>query len=352
MDSGFICPDTSPLYNFSHLLEPYVTCDEVTGNILADDPSFFWYCRTMELMDHNEYIEFLKEDGVPKDELHSIEDRLGTFPITNRGIHIWLPLRPYRDFRTLFEARLPCRIRPSWPPETIYLVLSESNYYRDPGPDLSILRSTDTTSAGPSLRWGLCQVYLRYQDPPRRTTTFKVDDTALIENGFTYCDTYPKEFAGDTLTLTSINCLGIKVYSDNLTNTCLVVGLGQYLGKDWIHVVSNEPTTIPRTSELWEFYIYKKYREMKNRMSAHARHVNKARSGVEQVCIMRTRLPRSTRILQVSSVMWKGSKICGVQLEVFHDPSSSDVSAEWTAFDVDVSCFSLYVSLALISAFI
>jgi len=332
------------------------TNDKWTGNILADDPSFFWYCRTMELMDHNEYIEFLKEDGVPKDELHSIEDRLGTFPITNRGIHIWLPLRPYRDFRTLFEARLPCRIRPSWPPETIYLVLSESNYYRDPGPDLwdSIRSTTDTTSAGPPSLWKLCQVYLRYQDPPRRNTTFKVDDTALIENDFTYCDAYPEEFAGDTLTLTSINCLGIKVYSDNLTNTCLVVGLGQYLGKDWIRVVSDESNTIPRTSKSWEFYTYNKYWEMRNTMRAHARHVNKARSGVEQVCIMQTRFLRSTRILQIASVTWKSSRTCGVKLGVFQHPGSSDVSGEWTAFDVDadVGFFSLYVSLALIPLFI
>jgi len=323
-----------------------------TGNILADDPGSFWLCGEMELMDHNEYIEFLKEDGVPEEELDSIEDRLGTFPITNRGIHIWLPLCPYRDFRTLFKARLPCRIRPSWPPQIIYLVLSESNYYRDPGPDLSILRSTDTTSAGPSLRWRLCQVYLRYQDPPRRTTIFKVDDTALIENGFTYCGTYPKEFAGDTLTLTSINCLGIKVYSDNPTNTFHVVGLGQYLGNDWIHVVSDESNTIPRTSESWEFYVYQKYWEMRDAMRAHARHVNKARSRVEQVCIMQTRLLQSDDILQISSVMWKSSRICGVKLGVFHDPGSSDVSGEWTAFDVDVGYFSLHVSLALISRFI
>ena len=67
--------------------------------------------------------------------------------------------------------------------------------------------------------------------------------------------------------------------------------------------------------------------------------MNKARSGAEcygQVCIMQTRLPRTTRILQISSVMWKSSRMCGVKLEVFHDPGFGDVSGEWTAFDVNV----------------
>jgi len=78
--------------------------------------------------------------------------------------------------------------------------------------------------------------------------------------------------------LTSTTSSAIKVYSDNQTNTLLVVGLGQYLGKDWIHVVSGESNIIP----------CQKYQEMKNRMPP--RHVNKVHSGVEQVCIMQTHL--------------------------------------------------------------
>jgi len=122
------------------------------------------------------------------------------------------------------------------------------------------------------------------------------------------------------------------------------VGLGKSLGKDWIRVVSDDSNVTP-TSESWKDYIYIKYRDMKARMLAHARHVNKARSGVEQVCIMQTRLLQSDRILQISSIMWKRSSICGVKLEVFDDLGSSDVSGEWTAFDVDVGCFSLCARL-------
>ena len=98
--------------------------------------------------------------------------------------------------------------------------------------------------------------------------------------------------------------------------------------------------TIPRPS--WRDYIEHKYVEMKVRTPEHARHMNKVRSGAGrygQVCIMQTRLPRTTSILQISSVMWRSSGMYGVKLEVFHDHGFGDVSGEWTAFDVKVGNF-------------
>ena len=79
-----------------------------TGSILADDPSFFRGCDKMGLMNQDEFIESLRRD-IPKEMLPSIEDeRFGTFPITNRGIQIWLFLRPDVS-DTVFHALLPCR---------------------------------------------------------------------------------------------------------------------------------------------------------------------------------------------------------------------------------------------------
>ena len=75
------------------------------------------------------------------------------------------------------------------------------------------------------------------------------------------------------------------------------------------------------------------------RAPEHIQHMNKARFGAErsdQVCIMQTRLPQTTRILQISSVMWKSSRMRGVRLDVFHGHSLDDVSGEWSAIDVDV----------------
>ena len=307
-----------------------------TGSILADDPSFFEGCGKAELIGHDEFIQSLGDD-VPEGELDSIKDRLGTFPITNRGIQMWLLLHPYRSSRSRsrFQARLPCRLYPMSPPVTIVLTLWESNYYRSPGPGF-----LDPRLPPPEGPLQLCQVYLRYQELPHRNTKFEIDDSALTENGLVCCDVYPKKFSGDTLTLTSTNPLCIKVYSDSLTNHLLVMGFGQLFGKDWIHVVYDESNKIPRPS--WQDYTVHKYVKMLVRTPEHAQRMNAARSGSErcsQICIMQTRLPRTTRILQILSVMWKSSRICGVKLGVFHDSGVGDVSGEWTALDVEVGSF-------------
>ena len=316
---------------------------EQPASILADDPSFFRGCGKMELVDPDDFIQFLKKD-VPEEELDSLEDRLGSFPVTNRGIQIWMLLRPHRGSRSRFEARLPCRRGPIHPPVAIPLALWESNYYRCPAPSFGLF----PPEGPPQLR----QVYLRYQDPPHRSTTFEIDDSALIENGFTSCDVYPKKFTGNTLTLASTDPLCVKVYYDSLTNHRLLVGFGQIFGTDWIHVVSDEPNIISGLS--WQDYTWQKYIDMLVRAPEHTQHMNKARSGAErsdQVCIIQTRLPQTTRILQISSVMWKSSRVYRVKLEVFHDPGFGVVSGEWTAFDVNVGIF-LHISLALMSHFI
>ena len=87
------------------------TKEKQPGSVLADDPSDFRDCSKMELMGHNEFIEYIKKD-IQEEELYSIEDRLSTFPITNRGIQIWLLLRPDARSRSLSRAQLPCRRGP------------------------------------------------------------------------------------------------------------------------------------------------------------------------------------------------------------------------------------------------
>ena len=263
-------------------------------------------------------------------ELDSLEDRLSTFPVTNRGIQIWLLLRPHHDSRTLFEAWLPCRRGPWKTPVTLNLDLWESNYYRCTMPHIGPKSKLD----GPLQ---LRQVHLKYQDLPHRNITFEIDDSVLTENGFTCCDAYPKKFTGNTLTLTSTNPLCTKVYSDRLTNHRFVVGLGQSFRKAWIRVVSDESNIDPQPPG--QDYIMHNYFKMLDSASEHAQHMNKARSRAEQIRIMHTRLPRTTRILRISSVTWKSSRMCGVKLDVFHDPGFGGISGEWTAFDVKVGSF-------------
>ena len=303
-------------------------CCGRTGSILADDPSCFQYCGKMELMGH-ELVEYFRQD-VPEEELHSLEDRLGTFPITNRGIQIWLLLRPLRDSRTLFQAQLPC-CDSLGDPVTIYLALWESNYYRCSPP------SFGSFPEGPQLR----QVYLRYQDLPYGNTTFEVDDSTLTENGFTCCDTYPKKFSGTTLTLTGTDPLCVKVYFDSQANHRFSVGFGHCFGKGWISVGSVESDIIQPPP--WGDYTSDEYREILYDTPVHAEAMNKMRSGSEgyhdQIYVMRIRFPQTTRVLQISSAMWNSSRMCRVKLGVFHDPGFCDESGEWTAFDVDVGTF-------------
>ena len=137
------------------------------------------------------------------------------------------------------------------------------------------------------------------------------------------------------LVLTSTDSLCIKVYdSDSLTNHGFVVDLGLSFGEDRIHVVSDESNTIPPPSR--RDSIEHKYIEMEARMPEHAQHMNKVRAGGElygEVCS----LPRTTRILQVLSVVWRSSRMNGVKLRVFHNPGFDDVSGEWTVF-IECQC--------------
>jgi len=48
-------------------------CNKRTGSVLADDPSDFWNCGEMELMGHNEFIEFLKDD-IPEGVKRRVKD--------------------------------------------------------------------------------------------------------------------------------------------------------------------------------------------------------------------------------------------------------------------------------------
>ncbi|KIM65460.1 hypothetical protein SCLCIDRAFT_1212178 [Scleroderma citrinum Foug A] len=299
-----------------------------TGSILADSPSFFRDCSSMELMDHDEFIERFK-DYIPEEELPSIEkDRFGVFPITNRGIQIWLLFCSFPGSHSVFQAWLPCRSGPSRPPVTINLALWKSDYYRYALPGFH-----------PEGPLQFRQVYLRYQDAPmHRNATHKIDDGAITKNGFTYCGAYPLEFTGNALTLTSTNPLCVKVYSNSQANRRFAVGLGQCFGQDWIHVVSEEPGSPITWQPSWEDYARAEYEKMLFRTPEHVQSMDRARSGAERygrVCVLQTRLPQSTWTVHTSCVVWKSSKMCEVKFEVFSYPGFGNVSGEWSGLDVD-----------------
>ena len=290
-----------------------------SGSILADDPSFFRGCDEMELMNQDE--EFIESIRRENPELSIEDDRLGTFPITNRGIQIWLFLRPLVGSDSVFRVLLPCRPCSSGSPVVIDVALWESNYYRYPG---SMYR-------GQSGRLQLRRVYLRYQDTPRCNTTFEINDSAIHEKGFTFSDTWSDGLiTANTVTMGTTDPLWVKVYSCHRKYQ-FAVGFGQCFGQCWIYVAREEPGRC----------FWSSYDSMLERAPDYARSMKKAcsRAAHCQVYILQTRLPLSTWILQTSYVMWKSSRICGVKLEVFQDLGFGNVSGEWTGFDVDVSRF-------------
>ncbi|KAL4063530.1 hypothetical protein V8B97DRAFT_1876750 [Scleroderma yunnanense] len=292
-----------------------------TGSILADDPSFFRDCYEMELMDPDEFIDALKY-RIPE-ALHSTEaDPFGTFPITNRGIQIWMLICPMDGSDFVFEASLPCRSYPLSRPVRITLALWKSNYHR--------YVSLDSFPTKRTLQ--LRQVYLRYQHTLDRDATFEIDDSAITKNGFTYCGAYPSTLRGNTFMLTSTDPLCIKVYSDTQANCRFAVGFGQCFGQDWIHCVSEKPSN----EHSLENYSRFEYDKMMARGLEHAQSMPEmyAQGGhYGRVWVRHTCLASSTWTVRTSCIVWKSSRNRGVRIDVFRHPCS--VPDKWIGFNVE-----------------
>ena len=309
-----------------------------TCSILADDPSCFKDCSEMVRID---LVDFMKEHKVTKTQLsidgvHD-EDQLGVFPVTNRGIQIWLFLRCLDDSDSVFEARLPCRPRAqSQDPVTIKLASWKHNYYRH----FTSLQSSNNPSR-------FKRVYLRYQDM-LHYPTFEIDDSTVTENGFEYCGTYPSKLAGKTLILTDTDPLYVEVYSDQAT-LCLAVGYGRISGQHWIHMVCHK---VSAGQFLWEDYAKQEYKKMFDKRLEHAGHMIDVCPRSEcyhYVLVKHTSLPgplELTHTLCTSCVIWENSTICAVKFDIFHNfcPGPD----KWTGFDIDVSRFSLILCVYLI----
>ena len=301
------------------------------GSILADEPNFFRGCDKMELMNRNEFIEYLRRD-IPEGKLPSTEDdRLATFPITNRGIQIWLFLYPCVGSDSVFQALLPCRSDPSGPPVAIRLAWWESNYYRDVGYTWTWTAYQDEHMQA---RLELRHVYLRYQDSdtPHCSSTFEIDDSAILKKAFASSAMWPQgSNTGNTVTLSTTDPLCVKRYSCR-QKYHFTVSFGHWFDQNWIYVDCEQPGTI----------LLIPHDLMPKRVSIYAQSMIKARAGAGtscRICITETPLHQSTWILQTSCVIWNSSRRCGVKLEVFRDSVFGYVPGEWTGFDVDVSRF-------------
>ena len=290
------------------------------GSILADDPSAFEDCSGMELMDYDEFIkEFPNRGWTTADSEH-----FDVFPVTNRGIQIWMPIRRYRHSKCVFSAYLPCRYGDG-SFVTIDLVLWDYNYYRYPR-----WRGATLDKFSAEFR----QVYLRYQDTPNHAVTFEIDDSVIIENGFTCSHVDPTNLARNTFTLTNTNPFCVKTYSEE-RGDCFKVVFGQCLGLNWVHLDDFPLGTIPCIDEDvliargpdWALSMA----DGPPRGDFHGR-----------LWIHHLRLPESTWIVRTYRVAWERSRV-RLRMEVFRDSHLQNGVDEWKACDIEVSDFLVQV---------
>ena len=284
------------------------------GSILADDPNFFEDCSNMVLLDHDDFIRQFPQSSIDA-------DHLGVFPITNRGIQIWMPLCRYRDSNSIFRAYLPCRTYGGL--VSIDLVLYNSNCHRYPS-----MRYANLENSPAEFR----QVYLRYQDTPNHTITFDVDDSGIFENGFTCCCMNPASLTGNIMvTLTNANPFYITIYSGpERGNDRFAVIFGQCLGLDWVDLaLTNDRNASKCCGPDWGLYKASK----------------DGSSG--RLWIRHYRLPESICVVRMYRVAWERSKI-RLRMEVFRGSHFQNGLDEWNAYDVEVNDFLVHVNYIII----
>ena len=306
------------------------------GSILADDPSFFRDCDDMEVMEIGRFTNYYDKQFTDE-ELRSIlkEDRLGSFPVTNRGIQMCLPLSPYVGSRSVFTTRLacysPCRL--GYMPVTIHLAQWKSNYYRySPLPNQSAFSSE-------ALQFR--QVYLRYQDTSHHDVTLAFDDRTVSKNGFTCSGTYPSEPVGNEFMLTSTNPLFIRVYADSQAQCHFAVGFGQCFGQAWVHIGCLELQHSSGGSS-WKDYAKKEYVKMLSRGSEHAQSMAEAISPY-QMCRKHICFPQSIWTLKTSCAMWESTGNYTAMVEVIPHPGCCNGPNTWQSYRTDVSDFFFYM---------
>ena len=288
------------------------------GSILADDPSNFKGCSDMKLVNHDELIKQFPELSSTNAEHFDV------FPITNRGIQIWMLLRRYRDSNSVFKAYLPC-LRGYGDAVSIDLVLWNSNYYRYPSTLDAVLEDSP-----PEFH----QVYLQYQDTSNHTVTFDIVDSGIIENGFTCIRVKPENLTGNTLTLTNTSPFCVKTYSEERGNGLFKVDFGQCLGLDWVHLdVVRNPR--PWIDGAWKVQVPGGALSMANAPS-------RVNSSCRRLWVCHLRLPGSTWIVRIYRVAWERSKI-KLRMEVFRSPHFQHGLDKWNACDVEVSDFLVHV---------
>ncbi|KAI5984907.1 heterokaryon incompatibility protein-domain-containing protein [Pisolithus orientalis] len=318
-----------------------------TGSVLAEDPSDFRDSRFIEIVKPDKFIDNLMtrieqnaldgpwhlQHNSRTNPIHwcriawlrwracAISHQLRTISVTSSGIQVCLPVFPSRDSPSHLRAILPC----GYFPFTIDLVSSGSNFERTFATPRPLARLTTY----PEFK----TLYLTYhQDANETHREFALDDEYASYHGFARCGTYPREFTGDTVTLSSLtDDLIVIVYANDDARSRFAVGLGYYLGQGWVHVVYDgcSPT---QDWTPWSKFASGAYRRMWGARAEHARSMPKQEHNDERRrndhFIKHVHLPRSIWAARVVWGRWEMDNF-RIMVDVEQCPGCCDGPHRW-----------------------
>ncbi|KAI6148138.1 heterokaryon incompatibility protein-domain-containing protein [Pisolithus tinctorius] len=308
------------------------------GSVLAEDPSDFRDCVSIKKMEPDDFHRLLKNyienklelDGLRNDaethrrKLAALRDaahsrQFRTFTVSNAGIQVWLPVIPSSDSPSLFRATLACSHGSRL--VTIDLISPGTSFDRTFG-------TTNILRTYPEFR----TLYLSHHQNEMRCE-FLLDDKNASYCGFTRCGTFPREFTGDTVALSSVtNDLIVIVYANNDTRSHFAVGIGYYLGQGWVHVINDE--RLASEEEDWKSpdFTSRIYDRMWNARAEHARSMPKQEHDYghcHDYFIKHTHLPQSIWCARVIWGRWETDNF-KIMVDVDQCPGCCDGPRAWT----------------------
>ncbi|KAI6145872.1 heterokaryon incompatibility protein-domain-containing protein [Pisolithus tinctorius] len=328
------------------------------GSVLADDPSDFRRCGDIEKVELDEFVNRLmkyiklSELGNPwciqrnstkiaTNPIHwgrlawlrwrgrSLSQPLRTFTISNGGIQVCLPVIPLSNSPFHCMAVLACG-RGGAGLVSIDLVSSGSSFDRAP-----FTLHPPRIKAYPEFK----TLYLtHHQDTDETHRQFILDDKHASYHGFTRCDTYPREFRGDSVTLSSLTGdLIVIVYANDDASSRFAIGLGYYLGQGWVHVLYDEGSPTQGTG--WTGFASVAYRRMWSARAEYASSMPKREdtySHRNDHFIKHVHLPRS---IWAARVVWGRLEIGNfkIMVDVEQCPGCCDGPRRWTTTSNDWS---------------
>ncbi|KAI5995241.1 hypothetical protein EDC04DRAFT_1213398 [Pisolithus marmoratus] len=320
-----------------------------TGSVLAEDPRDFRRCGYIRKVEPDDFgdklVKFIElyELGNPwyiqrnskkisTNPLHlcrlawlrwrarSLSQQLRTFTVSNAGIRVCLPVMPLPDSPSHYRAILACTDIGDL--VTVDLVSSGSSFDR--------IREIDSTLLTyPEFK----TLHLtHHQDVNEKRREFTLDDKSASHYGFTRCGTYPREFKGNAVTLSSLtDGLIVIVYANNDARSRFAVGLGYHRGQGWVHVVYDE--CFPTQEADGTDFGRRAYHRMWQARAKHARSMPKRERVLHNDQFTKhAHLPRS---IWAARVVWRRWDLDDfkVMVDVEQCPGCCDGPCTWTITD-------------------